>query len=93
MSLTVLCVPTDILLHQSGHIMLSDFDLAKQSGRPGGRPATVAQIEPNGVSPVLPFPLHLHPHTSAYNLNLNFSSDNYLSLHTVSTPEQLWFPE
>lgn len=44
----------DILLHQSGHIMLSDFDLAKQSGEPGGRPATVAQIEPNGVRTVLP---------------------------------------
>lgn len=39
----------DILLHQSGHIMLSDFDLAKQSGEPGGRPATIMQIEPNGV--------------------------------------------
>ena len=41
---------TDILLHQSGHIMLSDFDLAKQSSQRGGMPATVAQIEPNGVS-------------------------------------------
>lgn len=40
---------TDILLHQSGHIMLSDFDLAKQSGHPGGRPATIHQSEPNGV--------------------------------------------
>lgn len=39
----------DILLHQSGHIMLTDFDLAKQSGRPGGRPATITRIEPNGV--------------------------------------------
>lgn len=28
---------TDILLHQSGHIMLSDFDLSKQSD-PGGAP-------------------------------------------------------
>lgn len=42
-------IKKDILLHQSGHIMLSDFDLAKQSGEPGGHPATVAQIEPNGV--------------------------------------------
>lgn len=30
--------------------MLSDFDLAKQSTHRGGMPATVAQIEPNGVS-------------------------------------------
>lgn len=33
-------VPTDILLHQSGHIMLSDFDLSKQSG-PGGKPTMI----------------------------------------------------
>ena len=38
----------DILLHQSGHIMLSDFDLAKQSGGPGGKPAMIHQEE-NGV--------------------------------------------
>lgn len=38
----------DILLHQSGHIMLSDFDLAKQSSEPGGLPATIHQEE-NGV--------------------------------------------
>ncbi|KAL6299122.1 kinase-like domain-containing protein [Sparassis latifolia] len=40
--------PENILLHQSGHIMLSDFDLAKQSGEPGGRPATILQEE-NGI--------------------------------------------
>lgn len=40
----------DILLHQSGHIMLSDFDLAKQSNEPGGRPAMIHQSEPDGVS-------------------------------------------
>jgi len=39
---------SDILLHASGHIMLSDFDLAKQSTEPGGRPAAVMQVE-NGV--------------------------------------------
>lgn len=39
----------DILLHHSGHIMFSDFDLAKQSGVSGGRPATIHQSEPNGV--------------------------------------------
>ncbi|ETW84319.1 hypothetical protein HETIRDRAFT_313476 [Heterobasidion irregulare TC 32-1] len=42
--------PENILLHHSGHIMLSDFDLAKQSGVSGGRPATIHQSEPNGVS-------------------------------------------
>lgn len=39
----------DILLHQSGHIMLSDFDLSKQSGEPGGAPATIKQSAQNGV--------------------------------------------
>jgi protein-serine/threonine kinase len=39
----------DILLHHSGHIMLSDFDLAKQSNERGGRPATIHQAGPNGV--------------------------------------------
>ena len=39
----------DILLHQSGHIMLSDFDLAKQSNESGGMP-TMVQSEHNGVS-------------------------------------------
>ncbi|KAF2131330.1 Pkinase-domain-containing protein [Dothidotthia symphoricarpi CBS 119687] len=32
--------PENILLHQSGHIMLSDFDLSKQSD-PGGRPTMI----------------------------------------------------
>jgi protein-serine/threonine kinase len=39
---------SDILLHQSGHIMLSDFDLAKQSTEPGGMPVMVQSNE-NGV--------------------------------------------
>jgi protein-serine/threonine kinase len=37
----------DILLHQSGHIMLSDFDLSKQSD-PGGKPTMI--IGKNGAS-------------------------------------------
>jgi hypothetical protein len=41
--------PSDILLHHTGHIMLSDFDLAKHSGVIGGRPATIHQSELNGV--------------------------------------------
>ncbi|KAH6656289.1 kinase-like domain-containing protein [Truncatella angustata] len=32
--------PENILLHQSGHIMLSDFDLSKQS-EPGGKPLMI----------------------------------------------------
>lgn len=33
-------IVSDILLHQSGHIMLSDFDLSKQSD-PGGKPTMI----------------------------------------------------
>ncbi|CAH7681900.1 kinase-like domain-containing protein [Phakopsora pachyrhizi] len=40
--------PENILLHESGHIMLSDFDLSKQSEL-GGAPAGVKMITPNGV--------------------------------------------
>ncbi|MCJ1473302.1 serine/threonine protein kinase, AGC [Lambiella insularis] len=39
--------PENILLHQSGHIMLSDFDLSKQSD-PGGAPTMI--IGRNGTS-------------------------------------------
>jgi len=41
--------PENILLHQSGHIMLSDFDLSKQSD-PGGKPAMVAMVTQGGRS-------------------------------------------
>ncbi|CAD6580124.1 MAG: hypothetical protein TREMPRED_002671 [Tremellales sp. Tagirdzhanova-0007] len=41
--------PENILLHQSGHIMLSDFDLSKQSGEPGGAPAGIKQSGSNGM--------------------------------------------
>ncbi|KAI5285437.1 hypothetical protein KEM54_000572 [Ascosphaera aggregata] len=40
--------PENILLHQSGHIMLSDFDLSKQSGA-GGKPTMIPGR--NGNSP------------------------------------------
>ncbi|KAK8869530.1 hypothetical protein IAR55_000096 [Kwoniella newhampshirensis] len=41
--------PENILLHQSGHIMLSDFDLSKQSGEAGGAPAAIKHGGPNGT--------------------------------------------
>lgn len=43
--------PTDILLHETGHIMLSDFDLSKQSDTTGlgGAPAGIKMMTPNGV--------------------------------------------
>lgn len=39
----------DILLHQSGHIMLSDFDLSKQSG-PGGAPTMIPARSGNSTT-------------------------------------------
>ncbi|KAL1967937.1 hypothetical protein VTN77DRAFT_2354 [Rasamsonia byssochlamydoides] len=41
--------PENILLHQSGHIMLSDFDLSKQSG-PGGAPTMILGRNGSGSS-------------------------------------------
>jgi protein-serine/threonine kinase len=43
----------DILLHQSGHIMLSDFDLSKQSG-PGGAPTMIPGRVGGNASAALP---------------------------------------
>lgn len=40
----------DILLHESGHIMLSDFDLSKPTTEPGGAPAVMKQSAQGGVS-------------------------------------------
>lgn len=40
MQISPMLTPIDILLHQSGHIMLSDFDLSKQSD-PGGAPTMI----------------------------------------------------
>lgn len=40
----------DILLHESGHIMLSDFDLSKPTNEPGGAPAVMKQSAQGGVS-------------------------------------------
>ncbi|CAI7675122.1 unnamed protein product [Penicillium manginii] len=45
--------PENILLHQSGHIMLSDFDLSKQSG-PGGAPTMIPGRSGGNSSTSLP---------------------------------------
>ncbi|KAG5439654.1 hypothetical protein PCK2_000788, partial [Pneumocystis canis] len=44
--------PENILLHHSGHIMLSDFDLSKQSG-PGGAPTMVVSKSLSGSFPAI----------------------------------------
>ncbi|KAK5130228.1 serine/threonine protein kinase, AGC [Meristemomyces frigidus] len=54
--------PENILLHQSGHIMLSDFDLSKQSD-PGGAPAMILAANMRGS-----------PHAGGISSNPNSSS-------------------
>lgn len=41
--------PENILLHQSGHVMLSDFDLSARAERRGGAPAMIRQATPNSA--------------------------------------------
>lgn len=41
--------PENILLHESGHVMLSDFDLSARAGPRGGAPAAIRQATPNGA--------------------------------------------
>ncbi|UZJ54980.1 hypothetical protein CBS101457_004300 [Exobasidium rhododendri] len=41
--------PENILLHQSGHVMLSDFDLSARATRRGGGPAMIRQATPNSA--------------------------------------------
>ncbi|PWN21520.1 Pkinase-domain-containing protein, partial [Microstroma glucosiphilum] len=41
--------PENILLHQSGHVMLSDFDLSARATRRGGAPAMIRQATPHSA--------------------------------------------
>ncbi|KAK0527860.1 serine/threonine protein kinase, AGC [Tilletia horrida] len=41
--------PENILLHQSGHVMLSDFDLSARATQRGGAPAMIRQDSPNSA--------------------------------------------
>lgn len=67
----VLIARVDILLHHSGHIMLSDFDLAKQSSTMGGMNASISKSEVNGVS-AFPFVDSRAPSTTAYRAPMPF---------------------
>ncbi|GAK66859.1 pkinase-domain-containing protein [Moesziomyces antarcticus] len=44
--------PENILLHQSGHVMLSDFDLSARATQRGGAPAMIRQATP-GSAPLV----------------------------------------
>ncbi|KAF8665596.1 hypothetical protein AX16_000053 [Volvariella volvacea WC 439] len=66
--------PENILLHQSGHIMLSDFDLAKQSNDPSG-PAMV-QSDQNGV-----------PLVDTMTCTANFRTNSFVGTEEYIAPE------
>jgi len=68
--------PENILLHHSGHIMLSDFDLAKQSTYPGGKPAMIHQTEPNGI-----------PLIDTMSCTRNFRTNSFVGTEEYIAPE------
>ncbi|KAI0049567.1 Pkinase-domain-containing protein [Auriscalpium vulgare] len=67
--------PENILLHHTGHIMLSDFDLAKQSGVSGGRPATIRQSV-NGT-----------PIVDTKSCTANFRTNSFVGTEEYIAPE------
>nr|GAT53988.1 AGC/RSK protein kinase [Mycena chlorophos] len=67
--------PENILLHQSGHIMLSDFDLAKQSSDPGSMPVMI-QSETNGV-----------PLVDTMSCTANFRTNSFVGTEEYIAPE------
>ncbi|KAF5333495.1 hypothetical protein D9611_002320 [Ephemerocybe angulata] len=67
--------PENILLHQSGHIMLSDFDLAKQSAEHGGMPSMV-HSEHNGV-----------PLVDTMSCTANFRTNSFVGTEEYIAPE------
>ena len=73
--------PENILLHQSGHIMLSDFDLSKQSD-PGGVP-TMIMGSRKGVSS--------HPHNTPVidtkSCINNFRTNSFVGTEEYIAPE------
>ncbi|KAJ3566017.1 hypothetical protein NP233_g7273 [Leucocoprinus birnbaumii] len=67
--------PENILLHQSGHIMLSDFDLAKQSNEPAGLPGLV-HSEQNGL-----------PLVDTMSCTANFRTNSFVGTEEYIAPE------
>jgi protein-serine/threonine kinase len=68
----------DILLHQSGHIMLSDFDLSKQSDS-GGRPG-ILFANRNGTS-------HSMPAIDTKSCIANFRTNSFVGTEEYIAPE------
>ncbi|KAJ6258947.1 Serine/threonine-protein kinase [Drechslerella dactyloides] len=70
--------PENILLHQSGHIMLSDFDLSKQS-EPGGAPTMI--ISRVGSSS------HSMPTIDTKSCIANFRTNSFVGTEEYIAPE------
>ncbi|KAI9703769.1 MAG: serine/threonine protein kinase, AGC [Candelina mexicana] len=70
--------PENILLHQSGHIMLSDFDLSKQSD-PGGVPTMI--IGRNGATPTS------LPTIDTKSCIANFRTNSFVGTEEYIAPE------
>ncbi|KAF4620027.1 hypothetical protein D9613_005493 [Agrocybe pediades] len=67
--------PENILLHQSGHIMLSDFDLAKSSNEPNSMP-TMVHSETNGI-----------PLVDTMTCTANFRTNSFVGTEEYIAPE------
>lgn len=68
----------DILLHQSGHIMLSDFDLSKQSA-PGGKPTMI--LGRNGAN------VNSLPTIDTKSCIANFRTNSFVGTEEYIAPE------
>ena len=73
-----LLTTSDILLHQSGHIMLSDFDLSKQSD-PGGAPTMI--VGRNGATPTS------LPTIDTKSCIANFRTNSFVGTEEYIAPE------
>ncbi|ODA83757.1 hypothetical protein RJ55_02273 [Drechmeria coniospora] len=70
--------PENILLHQSGHIMLSDFDLSKQSD-PGGKPTMI--VGKNGAR------TDALPQVDTRSCIANFRTNSFVGTEEYIAPE------
>lgn len=70
--------PENILLHQSGHIMLSDFDLSKQSD-PGGAPTMI--VSRGGATQ------HSLPTIDTKSCIANFRTNSFVGTEEYIAPE------
>ncbi|RDW72124.1 putative serine kinase ppk14 [Coleophoma crateriformis] len=70
--------PENILLHQSGHIMLSDFDLSKQSD-PGGKPTMILGRNGNNSNSL--------PTIDTKSCIANFRTNSFVGTEEYIAPE------